>query len=584
MGKYDIGAELTSECKLSIYDLAKEIADELGLYETKAVEMSLGNGKSGLLKKLKDILKYDAKEIANDSKEEQFRMYKLLKELYRIEKYGASKNIRAYDTTSEVKIPIINILAKPRLSNINTYYSEHSQFEKEFVQIFSNIKLNVKDADERIRIIELIETYWQSLSQFQYNYVAYDEAMDHKKEALRNLKNINTKLNKILMLIDNTGTAPTLPTEGVMETFFNILLTFKNLCYEEDRIRLFNYINMDFHFNKEYTELFKKYEKMEIDIYSISSLKEFLSWADEHQCREDLYYLLSYGEEIPKSEYKHYDYAIEHCKTVLKWLQKEKESMVLSDHEYLVRFLSVIQEFVYIKKYYNENILSDYYGYKNVKETLTSPFKHPEKEPAPAIIDVWIRRVETRFWSNYGTFELIAEKNKADVALYKIKKYIFNLRNLKYLKVANDFLFHQAALCHINCNMVIWSRRYFEEKLACILKEEYSFDNSKSGEKRFRELLSVLILESYGEKIVIKSRLKGFAKQIAQFVKNRNNSKVNEVQNKLEFELHELEGCRIKYNLRIKIDKEKNIYSFQRLTFFNTKQEKVILIELGLRK
>lgn len=46
MGKYDIGAKLTNECKLTVYDLASEIVNEFKLPDAKAVEMKLGYSKS----------------------------------------------------------------------------------------------------------------------------------------------------------------------------------------------------------------------------------------------------------------------------------------------------------------------------------------------------------------------------------------------------------------------------------------------------------------------------------------------------------------------------------------------------------
>ena len=156
MGKYDIRAKLTSDCKLTVYDLAKEIQNELDLLDAKSIEMQLGNTKSGLLKKLKDILKFDAKNIAKDSKEEQFKMYKLLKILYLIEKHGDFKKIRAYDTTSKVKTPIINILAKPNLLNINTYYSKKTEFGKVFKELSYDIKSTIEDSVERETVFNTI--------------------------------------------------------------------------------------------------------------------------------------------------------------------------------------------------------------------------------------------------------------------------------------------------------------------------------------------------------------------------------------------------------------------------------------------
>lgn len=589
MGKYDIGEKLKSDCKLTVYDLAEEIANELRLDDTKSIEMDLGFSKSGLLKKLKDKLNFDAREIAKISEEEQFKMCKLLKELYFIEKYGHPKYVLRYAPEAKTKIRITDILKKPRLSNINTYYSRHSEFGQVFEQLLSDIKLNVDDADDRITIIDTIETYWQNLSQYQYEYVLRDSALENKKEALIELKKINKSLNNILALIDKNNTPPDIQTEGVMETFFDILLTFKKLCYEEDRIRLFNYIDMDLKPNKEYTDLFKKYEETYIDISVLSSLKDLFSWADEHECREDLYSLLSYGEGISKSDYKHYDYAIKHCQTILNWLKREKESMDLSHGVSLVLFLAVIQEFVYIKKHNNDyKIRSDYYGYNSVGDTLISSIKHPEKEPAPAIVDVWIRRIETRFCSNFGVYDLISEKNKAEVTIYKIKKFILSFHNIRFVKVVHDYLFHQAAVSHINCDLVKKSRQIFENKLISILELNGTFievlvseKNSKHVEEMFRELLSVLILESNGEGIIL-SKLEELAIQVAQHIieeYNKENDPLKELTH--VFPITGLDGSYKNYFLSFKFDKDSQVLIYMQFGIINT-EEMAMLSKIGL--
>lgn len=591
MGKYDIRAKLTSDCKLTVYDLAKEIQNELDLLDAKSIEMQLGNTKSGLLKKLKDILKFDAKNIAKDSKEEQFKMYKLLKILYLIEKHGDFKKIRAYDTTSKVKTPIINILAKPNLLNINTYYSKKTEFGKVFKELSYDIKSTIEDSVERETVFNTIETYWQNLSQYQYRYVLFDVAIDNNKEALIELNKINNSLTNILTLIEKNDVSLALPAEGIMETFYNILLAHERLCYEYDRIKLFNYINMKFDFKKEYTELFKAYEEMYIDLSSISSLDDLLSWADEHKCQEDLYFLLSYGEDISKSDYKHYDFAIKHCGTVIDWIKTEKESLDYSEGVSIALFLSVIQEFINIRKFNNDNIRINYYGYHSVKDSLTSPFSHPEKEPYPALIDVWIRKVETRFCSNYGCYELIVEKNKAEVALSKIKQYILSFRNIRFMAAAHDYLFHQAAVCHINLDLVKTSRQIFEEKLMSILESNGIFikvlvsdENINRVEEMFRALLAVLIMESNGERYIL-PKLEKISNQTAQYIIDVYLQKDTAIkEHAIIFSLTKLDGSHRDYFLSFYFDKYNQIFCYKRFGIINTEEEMDILTQIGIIK
>ncbi len=497
MGKYDIGAELTNECKLTAYDLAEEIAEELGLSDTKAIEMKLGNGKSGLLKKLKDLLEFDAKEIAKDSEVELFKMYKLLKVLYLCEKDGAPKKIRVYDTESEIKIRIIDILAKPRMSNIATYLVDGNKVENAIDQLISLIKVEVDDAADRTALIDKIDDRWQYIAQKQFDYVTSDMALSDPETTLKELKRINRKLDTIIDELNTESQTDAIPTEGVMNSFFNMLMNHKKLCYLTDRIRMKSFLSLPKKPDDKFVEIFRKYEEQPIIVDNIPELRQALKAKDNPEIMTDLLNLLCYFEEIPESDYKHYNYAFEHCRIVLQWLMKEK-GVDFSHVVPMSVFVSVIQEIVYVKKNTNDfKVKNDYFGFNPSGISLMSALKKTNATEVPSVlVDIWIRRIENRFCANYGAIDLISEKNKAEINTLIIRTHIFSHNNLFVLKKENDALLHRVAAAHTNTSVAADTEKTFRVVLCHNLGSLGEFvehfelpDDSDNIYDMFRELL-----------------------------------------------------------------------------------------------
>lgn len=86
-------------------------------------------------------------------------MLKLLKVLFLIEKYGIPKRYAKHRDTKDIRIRIIDILAKPRLSNVNSYLSEASQYGEIIDNLIDDIKSNVDDADMCIDMIERMTSF-----------------------------------------------------------------------------------------------------------------------------------------------------------------------------------------------------------------------------------------------------------------------------------------------------------------------------------------------------------------------------------------------------------------------------------------
>lgn len=217
MGKFDINAQLTNESKLTKYDLCKDIHNEIdSSYSFNDIMFKLKNPQgSGLIDKLKKHLNFDIEKMEKVSTTEKFDTLKLLKELFSIEKDGLPKYVNDYELTANIRIHIIDILKKPRLSNIKSYYGNGTQYGEILEKLFDNIRSNVPDASERISKIEKIDSYWQYLAQKQFDYVFSDMALANMDNSLKELQRINKTLESIFNKLDINEINLHTSTEGV---------------------------------------------------------------------------------------------------------------------------------------------------------------------------------------------------------------------------------------------------------------------------------------------------------------------------------------------------------------------------------
>lgn len=614
MGKYDIGTELTNECKLTIYDLAQEIADEIEkeildtidgnnfnnendekieyeLPDPDRIVQTLKDSKgSGLVNKLKTHLHFDVENIASSSVEEKFQMLKLLKELYWIEKYSPPEFVNKAKSSAHKKIKITDILAKPKMSNVFTYYSEeYSVYGSVFNELIADLRAEVDDADKRKKIIDNIEMYWQTLSAIQYDYVLSDMAIDDPYMALDELKRINTSLDVLLEQISSEGVNHDIPSEGIMKTFYNILLTNERLCYEADRIRLADFNDVDIDPSKEYIDLFMRYQDIPLPISSISSLKDYLKSDYKLKEIDDIFKLFSYLQDITDEDIKNYKCAFDNFEKVLSMIEKEKEGMDFSSNVQIGILVPVIQEIVYIKKHSNLKIRSDHFRYNAESNSLLSALKKRDDELKPELVDVWVNRVDTRFSCNLGHRDLIFEKNKAEVKIFKIKEYIFGIHNMKYLKAAHDYLFHQAAIVHTNSSIVAEDKQYFFNTLNNILDsndmylEEVVFPNDFNNmDDMFRELLSDYST-TVEETRALSDKIKEIAAQVANTIIEANSNSESFTEELINhFYINKRDGSRRECTLCYSFDKNCRTFYFYSFALVYTAEEKEIFSKIGL--
>mgnify|MGYP000401887699 FL=1 len=222
MALYDIESEY-KKVKFTYTSLCQELMDE---YEVRTGEDAPGeeyfrdkikNSKhSGIINKLNNLLGTDVEEmvVATESDEERFKLLKLIKLLYYIEKDGTAKSDKC--SGGNVRILITDVLQKPRLENVKTEYSEKSVYGECFEDLFAKVKSQVPDADERIKKIENMNAYWEYITNMVFDYVITDKALDKPDDALKELNRILAFLEKRVLARLDTKTPPITYEEGIL--------------------------------------------------------------------------------------------------------------------------------------------------------------------------------------------------------------------------------------------------------------------------------------------------------------------------------------------------------------------------------
>ena len=187
MGRFDIEKKYSEDCPVSWHSLYMDLVYEFershpGEYidEDTIRDKFTNSDASGLVDKLKSVLSFDISSIAGNDNSERFDMFKILKLLFYIEKYGDPKTKIVSDN---YRVQITDILAKPRLSNVPSEYTSHSVYGKIFGQLYSDVKKMVSDAEEREQRLEQINEYWEYITDKVFDYVINDRALEKPEEA-----------------------------------------------------------------------------------------------------------------------------------------------------------------------------------------------------------------------------------------------------------------------------------------------------------------------------------------------------------------------------------------------------------------
>lgn len=519
MGRFDIDNKYNEDCPVSWHSLYMDLVHEFedshpGEFideDTIRDKFTNING-SGLVNKLKTVLDFDISSIAGTDNAERFDMFRILKLLFYIEKYGDPKT---KTESNNYRVQITNILAKPRLSNVPSEYTPFSVYGEHFGKLYSAIKSAVADANERELCLEEINAYWEYVIDKVFDYVINDSALEHPENALKELDRIHRFLKeKVLDKLKNHDVIHLSKPEKVLPAFFNLLACHRLLCNENDRIRLNYEICLASPPDTEYIEFFKKYEKCEAKWEILPLIEERLKNKNDDSGAGLALAFISYGKDIDDDDIKHYLYAADKAKIVASWIEKYKGAD-FSNGISLDMLVIIMQELIDNKKN-GDKVSNDYYGYNNKYRSLMTAVKNPQTADA-VVLHAWIKKLENRTAVNFGAFDLIQKKREIETTIYEIKSIIYSYRNLDDLEFVNSAICHFVARSITSRDLALDIECRFAEKVIHSLNGEL-----KSKMKFHIWTEGINVLDMFREFLVDRRDIEGcvaeeVARQINEF-------------------------------------------------------------------
>lgn len=519
MGQFDIDKTYKEGCSVSWHSLYMDLVYEFEashpaeyIDEDTIRDKFTNSDGSGLVDKLKSVLGFDISGIAGTDDAERFDMFKVLKLLFYIEKYGDPKTKVVSDN---YRVQITDILAKPRLSNVPSEYTPFSVYGEHFGKLYAAIKSAVVDANEREVRLEEINAYWEYVTDKVFDYVINDSALEHPEDALKELDRIHRFLKeKVLDKLKNHDVIHLSKPEKVLPAFFNLLACHRLLCNENDRIRLNYEICLTLPPDTGYIEIFKKYENCEAKWEFLALLKERLQDKNEDPGAELALALISYGKDIDDDDIKHYLYAADKAKIVASWIKKYKGAD-FSNGISLDMLVIIMQELINNKKN-GDKVSNDYYGYNNKYRSLMTAVKNPPKADA-VVLQAWIKKLENRTAINFGAFNLIRKKREIETTIYEIKSIIYSYRNLDDLEFVNSVICHFVARSITSRDLAMDIGDRFAEKVIHNLNDEL-----KNRMKFYMWPEGINVLDMFREFLIDRRDIEGcvaeeVARQINEF-------------------------------------------------------------------
>lgn len=454
--------------KLSIAALCKELLEE---YINKNPndtnppgeeyfrEKIKSNDRSGLINKLNDNLGFDIEMMMEQSDQDKFDGLKLLKLLYYIEKDGLPKK-DTFGSKVTSKLCITDILAKPRLENIHTDYSPKSEFGDVVDSMLSLIGQNIDDAGKRWGVIEKINITWKYATDSLFAYVFSDYATKFPESNLIQLKRIKRYLSeKIIMKCKTVKPRSFVSNEGVMKSFYNLLLCHEKLCNDIDRVNITDRLSVPDIPNKEFVSAFKETEKVRVDWKIIDVMTAYLKDHKENFQVEYVLKLVTCLNPLAQEDIKDCLFALKYVRTIARWIERDKNAD-FSDGISLDLFVIIMQELISVKRE-KETFNNDYFGNRYTKKPLLSAVKKPAEADAVARL-AWIRKIENRTAMNFGCHELMDLAREIEKLIYKVKTIIFSYHSLVDMNVANDCICHFVVRAMVSAEAAFSVRENFE--------------------------------------------------------------------------------------------------------------------------
>lgn len=390
-----------------------------------SVREKIKNAKnSGLINRLLKYIDFDIEAIAKGNSKETFDEYKLLKLLYLMEHKGFIFEEQRYE-----RVPILDLLSKPRLENVHSVFSDNDHHGAMYEYLCKSIEPFVKDLDGRCEKIQKVSSEWEQVVADMINYFVSDVAIDNLISNIYLLNHIYGSIKEIISpLLQANVKERRKYKEGVLDTFYNILLCYYFKCNEDDRI--INACDVPAILpDSTYVEKYKNYENISVSKEFINDARDFLLGKPMHNPHIDkLIELVFYQKAFTDTDIKQCLYALDHVESYWKIIKKAK--LTNGDADFCLGILvSIIQEIMLIKET-KPQINNAYLGHNNAQKSLLRVISSPEEDNAIAF-QVLITRLENRVCINTGGQTLIVGARLTQKEIYKIKKMIFSYQNIE---------------------------------------------------------------------------------------------------------------------------------------------------------
>ena len=332
-------------------------------------------------------------------------------------------------------------MAKPTLEHTDI---KNSIYEKHFRNCINELKQGVNQPDYREKEIEKIHKLWNKFyKNIQLNVV---QEMHFKNNDLKRIciffKHLLDSLdtNKILKLKRLN--------EGVIDTFYNMMLSSRVIAEAEDNFKVaYNYsdektlskdiieLSMNNIFSEYMTwEQFKKI--IDIKNINLDDEKTKLIWS-----------LILLKENISDDDIKNiipaeYNFAEKYTSVIAEyWLHEFYNKKDISISEWII----VMQELMCI--YHNKiQYKNSFIRHTNPKSALTAAIKN-FKTASELPKQIILNRLINRSLLMFGTKELLEDKIQIDKYIMQLEKIIFSYKNIEDIKAAHSYLyFHTTAI------------------------------------------------------------------------------------------------------------------------------------------
>lgn len=454
--------------RLSIAALCRELLEEYIIKnpddanppgEEYFREKIKSSDRSGLINKLNDNLGFNIETMMEQSHQDKFDGLKLLKLLYYIEKDGIPKK-DTFGSKVASKLCITDILAKPRLENIHTDYSPKSEFGDVVESMLSLVGQNIDDAGQRWEVIESINQSWKYATDFLFAYVFSDYAVKSPESNLVQLERIKRYLSeKIITKCQNVKPRSFVSNEGVMKSFYNLLLCHEKLCNDIDKINIIDRLSVLDIPNKEFISAFKEAEKVKADWKITNVIAEHLKDHKEDFQAEYVLKLVTHLKPLTQEDIEDCIFSLKYVRTIATWIEQDK-NVDFSDGISVDMLVIIMQELISVKRE-KETFSNDYFGNRYTKKPLLSAVKKPAEADAVARL-AWIKKIENRTAINFGCHELMALSREIEKLIYKVKTIIFSYHSLVDMKVANECVCHFVVRSMVSADVVFYVRENFE--------------------------------------------------------------------------------------------------------------------------